>query len=143
MSGYEKRRHVRIHFERQVQLDFFTEVFRKCQVQNVSIGGMYVTGEFPNKVDGQCYVNLTQSGEKTYLTLEALADIVRQDEEGLALKFTSMSFESLLSLEMILLYQAREDSSDAEIKLPEDLPFEIREETSCASDKYDPFLDHT
>jgi len=48
-----------------------------------------------------------------------------------------------LSLEMILLYQAREKSADIEMKLSEKLPFEINEETSRFPDKYVPFLDRT
>lgn len=143
MSGQEKRRYVRIHFERQVQLDFFTEVYDNCQVKNISLGGMFVSGKFPHKADDQCYVNLVQTGKNTYLTLKAQAQVVRQDDEGVALKFTSMSFESLLSLEMILLYQAREESPDAEMKLPKDLPFEICEDTSGIPDKHNPFLDLT
>lgn len=143
MSAQEKRRYVRIHFERQVQLDFFTEVYVKCPVKNISLGGMFVTGQFPSKVDDQCYVNLAQTGKKTYLALEALATVVRREDEGIALQFTSMSFESLLSLEIILLYQARETASDTEMKLPKDLPFEICEETSCLRDKLNPFPDQT
>jgi hypothetical protein len=54
-----------------------------------------------------------------------------------------MSFESLLSLEIILLYQARETASDTEMKLPKDLPFEICEETSILRDKLNPFPDQT
>ncbi len=141
MSDLEKRRYARIHFERNVQLEFFTEIYDKCQVRNISLGGMFITGNFPSNLSDQCYVNLTQTGKQTYLTLQALAKVLRQDDEGLALNFTSMSFESLLSLEMILLYQAREKSSDIEIKLPKDLPFEINEESSSIPDKYSVFLD--
>jgi hypothetical protein len=143
MSAQEKRRYVRIHFTREVQLDFFTEAYVKCPVKNISLGGMFVNGQFPSKVDDQCYVNLAQTGKKTYLALEALATVVRREDEGIALQFTSMSFESLLSLEIILLYQARETASDTEMKLPKDLPFEICEETSCLRDKLNPFPDKT
>jgi len=143
MSEQEKRRYVRIHFERQVQLEFSTEVYDKCQVKNISLAGMSIIGEFPHNLDDKCYVNFAQTSKKTYLTLEALAKVVRQYDEGIALKFISMSFESLLSLEMILLYQTGEIPSDIEMKLPEDLPFEIREEPSCITDKYNFFIDRT
>lgn len=141
MSVREKRRHERIHFERQVQIDFFTEVYNQCQIKNISLSGMFVAGKFTQNVDDQCYVNLVQKGKNVYLALEALAKVVRQEEEGIALHFTSMSFESLLSLEMILLYQEREKSADIEMKFPKELPFEINEETSRFPDKYNPFLD--
>ena len=127
MSVQEKRHHERIHFERRVQIDFFTEVYDQCQVKNISLSGIFVTGKFTHNVED--------------LKLEALAKVVRQEDEGIALHFTSMSFESLLSLEMILLYQLREKTADTEMKLPKDLPFEINEETSCFPDKYKPFID--
>ncbi|MCK9262502.1 MAG: PilZ domain-containing protein [Deltaproteobacteria bacterium] len=136
----EQRRYKRIHFERQVQMDFFTEMYNECQIKNISLSGMFVVGEFPHNVDDQCYVRLTQKGRNVHLTLEALAKVVRQEDEGIALHFTAMSFESLLSLEMILLHQAREGSAENGLKLPENLPFEINEETSRFPDKYNPFL---
>jgi len=128
MSEQEKRRFVRIHFERQVQLDFFTEFYDKCQITNLSFGGLFVSGKFPHKIDDQCYINLAQTSKTTRLTLKALSKIVRQNDEGIALEFISMSFESLLSLEMILLYQEKEKSADAEIKIPENTPFKICED---------------
>lgn len=134
----EKRRYVRIHFNRQVQLDFSTEVYDNCQVMDISLGGMYINGKFPHKIEDQCYINLVQTSRKIYLTFQALAKIVRHDDNGIGLEFVSMSFESLLSLEMILLYEPREDSSDTEIVLPEDVPFEISEETYGIPDKLDP-----
>ena len=128
MTEQEKRRFVRIHFERHVQLDFSTEFYDNCQIKNLSFGGMFVHGKFPHKVDDQCYINLAQTSKTTSLTLKALSKVVRQDNEGIALDFISMSFESLLSLEMILLYQEREKGSGIDIQLPENIPFEICED---------------
>ena len=130
MSEQEKRRFVRIHFERQVQLDFFTEFYDNCQIMNLSFGGMFVNGNFPHTVDDQCYINLAQTSKTTSLTLKALAKVTRRDDEGIALEFVSMSFESLLSLEMVILYQEREKSADSDIQLPENIPFKICEDAS-------------
>ena len=139
MSEQEKRRFERIHFKRQVQLDFFTEFYDNCQIMNLSFGGMFVTGKFPHKEDDQCYVNLAQTSKTTCLKLKALSKVIRKNDEGIALQFISMSFESLLSLEMILLYQEREKSADAEIQLPKDIPFIICEDASRVPDKDNPF----
>lgn len=128
MSEQEKRRFVRIHFERQVQLDFFTEFYDNCQIKNLSFGGMFIYGKFPHTAGEQCSVNLAQTSKTTCLMLKALSKIIRQDDEGIALEFISMSFESLLSLEMILLYQEREKSADTDITLPKNIPFEICED---------------
>lgn len=143
MSGQEKRRYVRIDFERQVQLSFFTEVYDNCQVKNISLGGMFVEGSFPYKTDDQCQVKIAQTSKSASLKLKALAKVIRRDDEGVALQFISMSFESLLTLEMILLFEARETSSDAEIILPENIPFEISEEESWIPDNDSSFLERT
>lgn len=140
---HEKRRHQRIHFERQVQIDFFTEVYDHCRIRNISLSGIFVAGNFSQNVDDKCYVNLVQKGENISLRLEALAQVVRLEDDGIALHFTAMSFASLLSLEIILLYQEREKSVDAEMQLPPELPFAINEEASRYPDKYNPFLDRT
>jgi len=134
MFEQEKRRFFRIHFKRQVQLDFFTEVYDECLVKNISLGGMFVIGKFPHKVDDECHVSIVQKSKTTNFTFKALAKIVRQDDEGIALQFISMSFESLVLLELILLYEPRDKSSDTEIKLPSDLPFKICEEESFIPD---------
>ena len=141
MTEKERRRHARIDLERQVELEFFTEVYDKCQVKNISSGGMFILGKFPPELDDRCYINFTQTSQNTRLTLQAFAKVVRRNDEGIALEFTSMSFESLLSLEMILLYEEKEKTSRVEIKLPEVLPFEVSENTSLAQDKYKFFLD--
>ena len=143
VSGQEKRQYVRIQFERQVQLDFITDIIHDCQVENISLGGMYVHGDFPENVGEQCYVNFAQRGQNTYFFLKALARVVRQTDDGVALQFVSMSFESLMSLEMVLLYQAREESEDAEMNLPEDLPFEVVDHAPGVPEEVNPFLDLT
>lgn len=128
MQGLEKRRYVRIPITRHVQLFFSSRRYDDCQLRNISLGGLYINGKFDQKVDEECVVNLTQTTQSTSLTFKADARVVRQDDGGVALEFTSMSFKSLLSLEMILLYEPREDGEENKIELPEDLPFKVTEE---------------
>lgn len=135
MFGEEKRRYFRIQFSRQIQLNFSTEVYEECQVDNISLGGMFVKGTFPHEAEEKCDVSITQTSSTTNFTFKAVAEIVRRVDDGIALKFTSMSFESLMLLELILQYEPREDSLDAEIKLPTDLPFEVNEEEFSISDE--------
>ena len=128
MQGQEKRRYVRIPIKRHVQLFFSSEDYDDCKVRNISLGGMFIDGNFPHKADDECTISLTQTAKSTYLIFQAQAKIIRRDDQGIALEFTSMSFKSLLSLEMILLYEPRDDSEENEIVLPEDLPFDVIDE---------------
>ena len=135
MSEQEKRCCFRIDFERLVKLDFLPDVYDKCPVDNISLGGMFVNGTFQQKAGDRCYAYFTQTSKTTYLTFKVLAKIVRQDDSGIAIKFISMPFESLVTLELILLYESREKSSNIEMKLPTDLPFKVSEEESSNFDE--------
>lgn len=131
----EKRRFERIQFERQVQLDFSSELYTGCQLKNLSYRGVYVIGEYPHKAGEQCIVTLSQTSRTTSLRLKSLSQIVHRDKGGIGLEFLSMSFESLLSLEMILLYQGKEKSEDAERSVPSELPFQVCEDISWIPDE--------
>lgn len=142
MSGQEKRKSTRICFDRQVAaLDFYTEVYDKCPVTNLSLTGIFIDGTFPQQVGDHCIVNLAQEGRTTYLTLNASTEVVRQSKEGIALKFTSMSLESLMFLEMTLLYKDRRMNLNNNLKLPNNLPYEIFDEASEIQNEYNPFLE--
>ena len=134
MSVQEKRRYFRIHFKRQVQISFSTQAYDKCQVKNISLGGMFVEGTFPDKTEEECHINLVQKTKNAYLAFKALAKVVRKEDEGIALEFVSMSFKSLLSLEMILLFEPSDTTSESDIELPKDLPFEVYEDDSSILD---------
>lgn len=128
MFEKEKRLYIRTDFKKQVQLNFSTGVYSNCQVKNISLGGMLVRGNFPNKLERQCYVNFTLTDKSKYFTFVSLASTVRQDYEWIVLKFISMSFESLQLLKMIIRYELGEIDSDVGIKLPKDLPFTIHDD---------------
>lgn len=141
MYKQERRESVRFDFDRQVVLDFYTEVYDKCPIQNLSITGIFVAGSFQQKVGDYCVINLAQEGRTTYLTLSASAEVIRHSGEGIVLKFTSMSLESLMFLEMALLYEARKTSLNNDIQLPHNLPFEIFDEATEIQNEYNPFLE--
>lgn len=143
MVEHDKRRYFRLHFKRKVQLEFSSDFYDKCQVQNISLGGMFVKGNFSHKVDDQCSVTIVHKSKTTYLTFRAKAKIVRRTDEGIALQFISMSFESLVLLELILLYEPRDDSAGTEGKLPTDLPFTVSEEDSPVPDDNTSFFNQS
>jgi len=95
---------------------------------------MLVAGEFPHKVKDQCYVIISQQSKTASLTFKAQAKIIRKDDESVALEFVSMSFEGMVSLELILLFEAGEESPGLERTLPTDLPFMICEDESTLFD---------
>jgi len=130
MAQQRKRKFTRINFDRKASLDFFTERYENCRLKNLSLTGMYVTGSFRQYVGEHCLINLVQRGGTSHLSLQALGKVVRKDVGGIALEFTSMTFESYLYLQVTLLYEAEEPHAIG-FELPDNCPFkliEIREE---------------
>ena len=127
MPDRKKRKFDRISFRRHVEMDFSSESYRNCQIKNLSLTGMFVIGTFKKNIGEYCIVKLCQKGMSSDLRLLALAHVVRAEEEGVAIEFTSMSFDSYMFLQVTLLYEAEEPLTIG-LELPEECPFEICEQ---------------
>lgn len=125
MSRQDKRTSFRIDVERQVQLVFPSKVYNNCKMHNISLGGMFVTGTFAAKVPEQCLVTIHQESKAGSLSVNAQARITHKTEKGIGLQFLSMSFEDMVALELILLYEPYETPPSNERQLSTDLPFTI------------------
>ena len=86
------RNFARVHFDHQVNVDFMYGSYDHYQTKNLSLTGMFVIGDFQHHVGEDCLVNLVQTGKSTDISLQALAKVVRKDDEGIAVEFTSMPF---------------------------------------------------
>jgi len=123
-----QRTFTRIHFDHKVSLEFISDSYDSCQIKNLSLTGMFATGAFQKHEGKHCLVNLVQTGIPTDLCLQASAKVIRKSDEGLAIKFTSMPFDSYMLLQAILLSEgeyylaARHHLSD------ENCPFEITDQ---------------
>lgn len=127
MPDRKKRMFGRISFRRHVELDFSSEKYRDCQIENLSLTGMFVIGTFKKNVGEYCLVKLFQTGVSSDIRLLALAHVVRTEDEGIAIEFASMSFDSYMFLQVTLLYEAEEPLAIG-LELPEECPFEISEQ---------------
>ena len=124
MVESKKRKFSRIHFDRHVKLDFSDGSFDACRINDLSLTGMFVIGFFKQNVGENCIVNLFQKGISSNLSLQASAKVARRNDEGIAIEFTSMSFDSYMFLQVTLLYEAEEPLSIG-LELPDNCPFEI------------------
>lgn len=117
----DHRKYTRIHFDRQVKLDFVDGSYYS-KVKNLSLTGMFIIGNF-QKHDGKyCLVDLYQTGKTTDLSLRASARVVRKNTKGIALEFVSMPLDSYKFLQSTL-------------PEPEDYPFEIPDGLSVSPEK--------
>ncbi|MHB1350273.1 MAG: PilZ domain-containing protein [Desulfobulbaceae bacterium] len=124
MSEVQKRRFTRINYSREVVLNFQGRSYCPCRIKDLSLSGMYVFSRFAESKGTYCQVFLRQVGPGSDLTIKAAARVVREDKDGMAIEFTSMAFDSYMSLQVILLYEA-EDPFFIGLEYPENCPFEL------------------
>lgn len=134
-----RRKYIRIHFNRHVNLEFISDSYDRCLIKNLSLSGMFIIGNFQQQVGTYCLVNLIQKGISTDLSLRASAKVVRKDDEGVAIEFTSMPFESYLILQITLLSE-NENNLIIEKLLPDDCPFEVTDQLPAPRETNNSFI---
>lgn len=124
MSKAPKRRYSRINFSRDVTLIFKERGYCSCRIKDLSLGGMFVLSRFAEIEGACCKVAFRQVGPGSDLTIKMTARVVRKAREGMAIEFTSMTYDSYMFLKIILLYEA-EDPLPICLEYPGNCPFEI------------------
>ena len=127
MSETLKRSFSRIEFHRHVTLEFISAAYNECEIKDLSLTGMFVFGSFSQQIGEKCIVHYCQKGRSTDIILLAMAEVVRVTEEGLAIEFREMTFDSYMYLEVVLLYEAQQPLVIGQ-EFPENSPFNIIEE---------------
>ena len=124
MNTASNRRYTRIQFDRKVNLIFQGYDYGAAQIKDLSLSGMYVYGYY-NQLEGdECTVILTQTGISSVLALDATAKVAWTEDEGIAIQFTAMTFDSYMFLQTSLLYEA-ENPLIIGMELPDNCPFTI------------------
>jgi hypothetical protein len=117
----QRRKFSRINLDIGARLNFTTGDY-ECIIKDASLGGMLVAGPFMLVLDKYCPVNIELRSRTVNLNFAASARVVRADENGMAIEFTSMGFDSYVSLQTLLLYNA-EDPLAVGVEFPDDPPF--------------------
>lgn len=137
ISEFDNRRKFhRINFDGQVNLAFTNDSYNNCQVKNLCLTGMFVTGNFQQLHSMKCLVNLFHRAKSEDIHLCASAKVVWSNEEGVALNFTSMTFASYMSLLTALIHEADEPVIILN-EFPKICPFEIRSEDFISESNVD------
>ena len=119
-----RRKFHRINFDGQVNLDFMGVRYDHCQINNLCLSGMFVTGDFPKQQDENCFINFSHKAKSEEIYLQASAKIVWDNEEGVGLQFTSMKFDRYMLLLTTLINNAEQPSIILH-EFPKSSPFEI------------------
>jgi len=124
MTGYSKRKYIRIEIIQQARLDFGEVSYDPCRIKDLSLTGMFVLGGFGQKAGDECTIRYSQTCSSSHFYFKARARVVRITDEGLAIEFVSMPLDSYMLLQTTLIYEAV-DPIAIGLQLPDDCPFEI------------------
>lgn len=122
-----RRKFSRIRFDRHVNLEFISDRYDHCPMKDLSLTGMFVKGNLQKQLGNYCLFTLDKTETSNNLKFQALAKVVRKDDEGVAIEFTSMPHDSYMFLQLTLLNES-EDPSGAEQLLPDSCPYGVTDQ---------------
>jgi len=105
MGDINRRQFSRINIRWAVYLDFGSTQYH-CLLDNVSLGGFLVKGEFRQSIGDICKIHVKESALYSEVVLHAVGSIVRICDCGIALEFIGMKLDSYFFLQANLLSKA-------------------------------------
>ncbi|MCI5125813.1 MAG: PilZ domain-containing protein [Candidatus Electrothrix sp. AR5] len=109
MDDINKRQFSRIKIRWAVSLDFGSAQYH-CLLDNVSLGGFFVKGQFKHSRGDVCKIHLKESALYSEFAFHAVGSIVRACDCGIALEFIGMKLDSYFFLQINLLAKAIDPS---------------------------------
>ncbi len=106
IGSRNKRQFTRLHIHLNADLDFGVQCYNRRAVENISLGGLYVSGKFRQEAGDLCTVSLNHSEVEAALEVHATCAVIRRSKRGMALEFLSMKVDDFCHLQTILLYGA-------------------------------------
>ncbi len=71
-------------------------------IRDISLGGIFVLVEEPLAVETACSVTIKLEGPSSLLRIGLEGEVVRVEEDGMAIKFTKIDLDSLVHLRHII-----------------------------------------
>ena len=116
-----KRKFSRVDMIQRARLDFEHRMYDPCHIKNLSLSGMFIFGRCILKKGDECTISFNRTCSATHIYFKAKAKVVRTTGEGIAIEFISMSFDSYMSLQTTLLWEA-DDPLAICLEIPEECP---------------------
>jgi hypothetical protein len=110
----EKRRHERVPFTRSVKVFGTRKSLGQYPAKNLSMGGMFIEGDFITPVGEECRLELHETGSHSSLILMFSGKILRRDRDGVGVAFTEMERDSFMFLQTMVLYSSNDPAGVAE-----------------------------
>lgn len=101
-----KRRFTRIPFKVHTELMVQGNVYIAEEISNLSVGGCMLPIVVDLEPQTDCQMKITLSGTTDGITINVDGEIIRSDQDAVAVKFTRIDPESLFHLQNIIRYNS-------------------------------------
>jgi hypothetical protein len=102
MSDSEKRKFTRVKFQTEVKLTSDQTVIVSKELRDVSLGGAFVCSAQTLPKGAMCVLEIELMGPASLLRIGIEAQVVREEPDGMAVKFTRIDLDSLIHLRHII-----------------------------------------
>lgn len=101
----ERRRDIRVTFRTSITLSFPDgRTFDNCETMDISVSGFFVKGVTDVDIAEKCHVTFNLSGRTSNLVLEMFGEIIRVQEDGVAMQFVEVDEDSFFHLQNIVYF---------------------------------------
>lgn len=98
------REHERINLSRMAGVTFPENQRHIFQTQDLSLTGMFITGQFEHPRGTPCSITLAECWAGQIFIMDFTGKIARHVQEGIAIQFTEMALKPYALLQTVLLY---------------------------------------
>lgn len=103
----EERKRTRAHFEARVILKAgASEIIADANSKDISMQGMFINTSKKIPIGEICHIEVLLSGTSSKLSVNMKGEIIRQDKNGLGIKFQAIDVDSFVHLKNIIMYNA-------------------------------------
>lgn len=100
----EKRRFNRVSFRVKAEMTVNNTLYCVEEIDNLSINGCLLPIKVDIKLETECTISIMMSGTSSELNVKVLGNVIRCDQDGVAVKFTRIDPDSLFHLRNIIRY---------------------------------------
>lgn len=98
----EKRKFTRTPFETEIRVVTDDHVAISHRLRDISLGGAFIALKTPLPEGAPCILHIDLIGPKSLLKIEIEGEVVRKEQDGMAVRFTRIDLDSLVHLRHLI-----------------------------------------
>jgi len=110
MTDDEKRKFTRIPFQTQIRVTCGDRTLVSHGLKNIGLGGAFVELQDVIPPGSPCLLEIDLIGAASLLRIQVEGDVVRCEDDGIAIKFTRIDLDSLIHLRHLIKVHAEDPS---------------------------------